>query len=68
MKNFYILTGSVFSFVYILGGIMVLTGKLDFGINPNYRIGIGSGILVYGLFRVFMFYQRIRSNRKNENQ
>jgi hypothetical protein len=67
MKNFYILTGSVFSFVYIFAGMMIITDRLDFGIPPNYRIGIGAGISAYGVFRVFMFYRRIRAGRDDEN-
>jgi uncharacterized membrane protein len=67
MKNFYLLTGSVFSFVYIFAGIAVLSQKLDFGLQPSFRIVIGSGILAYGLFRLYMFYRRIRAGREDEN-
>ena len=67
MKNFYLLTGSVFSFVYIFAGIAILSKKLDFGLQPTLRIIVGSGIFAYGLFRLYMFYRRIRAGREDEN-
>src|ERR1700691_1163824 len=56
MKQFYILTGSVFSFLYVLVGLMILTGKLNFDFQPTTKIIVGTGISAYGLFRVYMFY------------
>ncbi|HTB31125.1 MAG TPA: hypothetical protein VK808_03815 [Bacteroidia bacterium] len=67
MKTFYLLTGSVFSFIYLFAGIMLITGKLDFGLEPNTRLAFGSAICAYGLFRVYMFYRRLRSYRNDEN-
>ncbi len=67
MRQFYILTGSVFSFLYVLVGLMILTGKLNFDLEPTTKIIIGTGICAYGLFRVYMFYKRIRSQREDEN-
>jgi hypothetical protein len=68
MKTFYILTGSVFSFVYLFAGLMLITGKLNFGLENSTRIAWGSAICAYGLFRIYMFYRRIRSGRNDENQ
>lgn len=67
MKSFYNLTGSVMSFFYIFAGIAFLSGKLNFGFQPSVRILIGSGIFAYGIFRIFIFYKRIRSGREDEN-
>ena len=63
MKTFYLLTGSVFSFVYIFAGIALISGRLNFGLDPNTRLAMGSAIFAYGLFRVYMFFRRIRSTR-----
>jgi hypothetical protein len=69
MNKFYILTGSVFSFVYVLAGILLILGKLNFDFQPNVRIALGSGICAYGIFRVYMFYRRMRAAREeDENQ
>jgi len=68
MKNFYLLTGSVFSFVYIFAGIGITSGKLNFGLEQNSRFAIGGAIFAYGLFRLFMFYRRIRSARDDEGK
>jgi hypothetical protein len=68
MKRFYLLTGSVFSFVYLVAGIAFLTGKLDFGLSNNTRIATGCVLIAYGAFRVFMFYKRIRNSGTNENE
>jgi hypothetical protein len=67
MKSFYLLTGSVMSFVYIFAGIMLMSGKLNFDLQPNTRIALGSGIFAYGLFRIYMFYRRIKSQGDEEN-
>jgi len=67
MKNFYLLTGSVMSFVYIFAGIMLMSGKLNFDLQPGMRVAIGSAIFAYGIFRLYMFYRRIRSQRDDEN-
>ena len=70
MKTFYLLTGSVFSFVYLFAGLMIFTGRLNFGMeDANKRMAIGAAVFAYGIFRVVMFYRRLRSYRNNdENQ
>lgn len=67
MKNFYLLTGSVFSFIYLVGGVLLLTGVLTFDMQPNTRLAIGSALAAYGTFRVYIFYRKIRAARENEN-
>lgn len=67
MKSFYLLTGSVFSFVYLICGILMLIDKFPFHFEPDTRIGIGCVLVAYGSFRIYIFYNRIRSNRENEN-
>jgi len=66
MKTFYLLTGSVFSFVWLFTGVLLLTDKFDFGLERNTRIIFGSIICMYGLFRIYMFYRRLRSYRNND--
>ncbi len=67
MKSFYLLTGSVFSFVYVFAGIALISDKLNFGLDPNMRLAMGSAIFAYGIFRVYMFYRKIRAGREDEN-
>jgi hypothetical protein len=67
MKNFYLLTGSVMSFFYLLAGIAFISGKLDFGFDKNVRIALGCAMVAYGIFRIYMFYRRIHSGKEDEN-
>jgi hypothetical protein len=68
MKRFYLLTGAIFSFVYLAIGMLVLTGKFTFGIESrNFQIGFGAAIMAYGVFRLYMFYWNLRNSGNDEN-
>lgn len=68
MKSVYLLSGSVFSFVYVFAGIAFISGKLNFGFDANTRVLLGCAILLYGVFRIYMFYRKIRSARGDEKK
>lgn len=41
-------------------------GKIDFGMDATVAKLFGIAILAYGLFRVYLFYQRYKRMREEE--
>lgn len=66
MQHFYMLIGGIFSFFYIIVGVLFLLRRLTFGIDPKMVNYIGTGILAYGLFRLYVFYKRYKAMREEE--
>lgn len=66
LHSFYMLVGGIFSFFYIIVGILFLLRRITLGIDPKMANYIGTGILAYGLFRLYMFYKRYKAMREDE--
>jgi predicted membrane chloride channel (bestrophin family) len=65
-RSIYTVVGGILSFFYIGIGILFLKGEITFDIQPLYLNLFGVVLILYGLFRVYTFYQRYKNMRNEE--
>src|SRR6185312_8746414 len=63
IPKFYLLIGGPLSLFYIAVGGALMSGKLSFGFDSSTQMTIGVVVLLYGLFRLYLFFVRYRRYR-----
>jgi hypothetical protein len=58
--------GGIMSFFYIILGGLFVSGKISLGLDSTKLSLVGGGLVLYGLTRAFVFYQRIKQMREEE--
>jgi len=67
LKVAYLFIGGTFSIFYLVVGLMLTAGRFTFGMEPSVRVLVGVVIIVYGIFRAFMFYKKYKEFREESN-
>jgi hypothetical protein len=62
----YLYVGGIFSVFYVVVGLMLCSGRLTFGMEPSMRVLVGAGIIVYGIFRAFIFYKKYKDSKEEQ--
>lgn len=65
-RNIYSIVGGILSLFYIAIGFLFIDGKITFNFEPMYQKIFGGVLVMYGLFRVNMFYRRFKQMRNEE--
>ena len=66
LQKAYLFIGGTFSVFYVAVGLLIATGRISFGMEPSLRFLVGLGIMLYGIFRGFMFYKRYKQSKQEE--
>jgi hypothetical protein len=64
----YIYIGGIFSVFYISVGLLLATGRMTLGMEPQMRFLVGAASMAYGAFRAFLFYKRYKASKEEENK
>jgi small-conductance mechanosensitive channel len=67
LQTAYLFIGGIFSVFYVTVGLMLCSGRISFGMEPTMRLLVGAGILLYGLFRGFVFYRKYKQSKEEQN-
>ena len=67
LQKAYLFVGGTFSVVYVVAGLLIATGRLAFGMEPSMRFLIGVGIMLYGIFRAFIFFRKYKQSKEEQN-
>ena len=67
LQKAYLFVGGIFSVFYITVALMLGSGRISFGMEPTMRLLVGAGILLYGLFRGFIFYRKYKQSKEGES-
>jgi hypothetical protein len=67
LQKAYLFIGGTFSVFYVAVGLMICTGKVAFGMEPSLRFLVGLGILLYGVFRAFIFFKKYKQYKQDQN-
>jgi hypothetical protein len=52
--------------IYIACGLFILIGKNIFNFADYQKIGLGSILIVYGFFRVYSNYKKMKESEKED--
>ena len=66
LQNILMFVGGINSFLYIAIGILFLLGKITLGLDVTLAKLLGGAVLAYGLFRLYLFFQRYKRMREEE--
>jgi hypothetical protein len=60
IQRFYLIIGGTLSIFYLAVGAALLSGRITFGLDTKTTMLVGTVVVLYGLFRLYMFYVRYR--------
>jgi len=67
LQKGYLYIGGIFSVFYFVVGLFVCTGRLSFWMSPSMSLLFGCGIIIYSVFRAFMFFRQYKAYKREKN-
>ncbi len=68
LQKAYLFVGGFFSVFYLVVGLFICTGRLNFGMAAGLNFLFGAAIICYGIFRGYVFYKKYKVSRETKDE